>query len=495
MKNIKGNFVILITIVLTSCSDFLERNPLDKISSETFWTNQSEVDMALTGVYARLQCMTFNFQSSFWDILGGDSYGVHNTPYYTNNIARGELTPTSGSWVETIYHDCYQGIASCNYFLGNIDNAPISDNIKDRYKGEVLFLRALFYFTLTEFYGGVPLYKEAPKTVDEAKIKQSSKVEIFNQIMADLDYAISKLPDEKYTGHAVKGTALSLKSKVLLHNEKWEEAAQTAKEVINSGNFSICDDYQSMFISSGQEGNPEIIFSTRYLLPENYSDQDIHLMWYGNVSPMFGLVNEYEDLNGNYPHQDTTNWKVNRDPRLQYSIKHETEPFITSSGYEWLSYHFESYTGFEMNKALDPEQAPVSYATRSDHDWIILRYAEVLLIYAEALNEQNPTPISEVYDAINQVRKRKSVNMPEIPEGLTKKQMRERIMHERRIEFAFEGKRFWDVKRWKTIEKIIPAIYEPEGAQWVFDPSKNYLFPFPQNEMDLNPNLEQNPGY
>jgi len=146
-------------------------------------------------------------------------------------------------------------------------------------------------------------------------------------------------------------------------------------------------------------------------------------------------------------------------------------------------------------KGADVEALPIDYATRSEHDWILLRYAEVLLNYAEATNEISG-PTAEVYNAVNTVRGRTGIDMPPLPDGLTKDEMRDRIWNERRVEFAMEGLRYSDIRRWKLAETYINTLVEPNsGTPRVFNPAKHYLWPFPESEMDVNPNLQQNPGY
>jgi hypothetical protein len=129
-------------------------------------------------------------------------------------------------------------ISRCNIFLANVDAVVMDEKLKAQYKGEVQFLRAISYFTLSEFYGGVPIYT-TPPTIEESKIAQSTKADVVIMILADLDAAIATLPDDAYSGHAVKGSALALKAQVLMHNQRWAEAATTAKIVMTSGKFSI----------------------------------------------------------------------------------------------------------------------------------------------------------------------------------------------------------------------------------------------------------------
>lgn len=502
-RYIINSFLIFsIALSLGACSKLLNKDPLDQISSETFWKTQADADMALAGVYARLNCSSFNYSQMMLDIMGGDGdeavSGQGGGSGY-RLLAEGNILPTSGSIVSSIYSDCYKGISSCNFFLENIGRAPITDDVKNQYMGEVRFLRALFYFTLTNTYGGVPLYTSMV-TVDEAKVPQSSKEEVTAQIISDLDFAIGNLPNTPYAGHAVKGSALALKAKVQLFNKQWAEAAETANQVIQDGKFQLYGNFTNLFLAAGQTDNPEILFSTRYLNPDYSSTQDIELSWHAIMNPRQELVDAFECTDGlpitTSPKYDPSDWKKNRDPRLAMSIRPYGEPAINAAGQKvYFQENNVSGSGWEPLKGIDVEALPVDYSTKSEQDWILLRYAEVLLIYAEAKNEAIAMPDNSVYNAINSIRARPGVDMPPLPAGLTKEQMRERIRQERRVELALEGKWYDDVKRWKTAETYIPTLVDPGGTRRKFDPAKNYVFPFPQSEVDVNPALVQNPNY
>ena len=493
--------IVLLALFTLSCeNDFLDKNPLTEISSPTFWNTQNDADMALAGCYSRLNNSTFYFESKMsLDVLAGEaSNGSGNA----QNMALGLIESTSGGLISSVYNDCYKGIASCNFFLANIDKTPIPTSTIEVYKAEVLFLRALFYFTLTDYYGGVPLYTEPFENIDEAKVPQSSKEEVIAQVVADLDVAIANLPNTDYSsaGHAVKGSALALKSRVLLYQDDWPGAAAAANQVMTEGKFSLANDFQNMFLVYGQDGNPEIMFSTRYLNPDNSNQQDIRIEWHGVWNPREELRDAFECTDGlpisESPLYDPANYKLNRDPRLEYTLKPFDDPAVKASG-ETVPYAYNnpSVTGYMPTKGADVEALPVDYATRSEHDWIILRYAEVLLNFAEATNEVSG-PTTAVYDAVNAVRGRTGIDMPPLPDGLSKDEMRARIWNERRVEFALEGMRYSDIRRWKLAETYINSLVEPNsGTPRVFNPSKHYLWPFPQSEMDVNPNLQQNPGY
>lgn len=490
--------ILLITVtvgLLTSCEDFLEKNPLSQISSETFWKTEKDVELGLAGVYSTLQSSITNYYRMNWDALSDNAYQRHNHASIMN-IAQGNVEETSGGLINSIYSECYVGIGACNIFLDKLAQVEMDETKKNQYKGEVLFLRSLFYFTLSEFYGGVPLYT-TPVDVEGASVQQSSKEEVVAQILKDLDEAINVLPSVPYEGHAVKGSALALKAKVLMHNNQWQEAADVADQLIQSGVFSLYNDYPNLFLTAGQQGNPEIIFSTKYLNPNDFArfyGPDVEFGWWNSLQPMQDLVDAYECIDGlpisQSPLYDPANPKANRDPRLDYTIRLTTEPVVRSDGFEWSDWE-GSFTGYLVKKHIEPDNVPIDYSVRSEQDFVLLRYAEVLLIYAESKNEASG-PDQSVYDAVNQVRAR--VNMPPLPTGLDQSAMRDRIRHERRVEFGLEGLRYLDLKRWRTAETVIPTIVDPGGVQRRFS-THHYLWPFPQSEMDINPNLEQNPGY
>lgn len=481
-----------------SCGDeFLEKNPLDQLSSETFWQTSEEADMALAGVYQYLRADQFQHNDGRFDIMAGD---LSPSGSDMANISRGLVVPNSGDIVEMIYTDCYKGIGGCNFFLQNIERTPLSDQQINQYKAEVLFLRGFFYFILAQHYGGVPLYTEPPASIEEAKVARSTKEQVIAQIITDLDWAISNLPDVKYSdGHAVKSTAQALKARVLLHDEQWAAAAAAANEVISGGKYNLHDNFRTLFLAEGQENNPEIIFSTRNLNPDASTNIDVRWSWHAVIRPLQELVDAYECTDGlpitSSPLYDPSDWKKNRDPRLLMTVKAFEDSVVNSSGQTMgFAYNSVSPTGFNPVKYGNWDTLPIDYSTRSDQDWIHIRYADVLLMYAEARNELNG-PDASVYDAINMVRARPGVDMPPLPDGLSQEEMRTRIMTERRVEFALEGIRWGDIKRWRLAETYIPTIVDPGGAQRLFDASKHYLLPIPQKEIDVNDKLVQNPNY
>ncbi|MCO5239600.1 MAG: RagB/SusD family nutrient uptake outer membrane protein [Chitinophagaceae bacterium] len=487
-------------VISVSCNkDYLERHPLDNISSETFWTNENDVNMALLGCYRRMDGSFLSFLRAYFEGLSDAGLAYWGFYGFEDNYKMGIISPESGGGKDDLYRTSYQGIAQCNFFLDNVDKATSVDPaIITRAKAEARFLRALFYFDLANCFGDVIIYQTTPENPDAAKIAKSPKADVLKFIHDDLDFAIANLPDEQYTkGHAVKGSALGLKTRVLITEQKWTETVATAQEIIDSGKFSIYNDYEGMFLNRGQENNPEIMFSCQYLSPDRYpSYYGYNIEYAKHIFLLKKLKDAFECTDGlpisESPLYNPANTFANRDPRHNYIIRNP-------QGTDWpghYTYDFYDVTGVQNRKYIDPE-IPGDYANnfRQDWDYILIRYADILLMYAEAKNEMSG-PDQDVYKAINAVRQRTSVNMPPVDQARynTQEKLREYIRHERFVEFPMEGIRYFDLKRWHIAHIEIPKQSNLSGVPYVFE-EKHYLWPFSQFEMDANPNLVQTVGY
>lgn len=503
----------LIFLLLASCNkEFLDKNPLNSVSSQIFWASEADVKTGLTGVYSRLQQNFLGYERVYLDGLSDNAYldpGNGNQPNMMM-MTTGSISPGLGGAMANIYSTPYRAIASCNYFLDNVDKAPITVAQNNIYKAEVRFLRALSYFDLVQAFGGVIIYEHFPSTLESAKIAKSTKAEVYAFIEQDLDFAIANLPDDKYNGHAVKGSALGLKARVLLTEEKWTDAVPVLQQIMNSGKFALSNNYAALFKTSGQAlaaVNTEIMFSTQYLAPNNVqrtspgaAGMNIELGWWSLMQPYKDLVDEYEMTDGKTTSEsslyDAANPYANRDPRMDLTIKVPGEVWKNTAGVAWTG-SYVSYTGFLMEKYVDLSITPFTSttATATDQDYIHLRYADILLMYAEAKNEATG-PDASVYAAINQVRARTGIAMPAIDQSKynTKEKLRDFIRHERRVEFAMEGQRYNDLKRWKIAHIKLPTLKNPTNTPLVFE-MKNYILPFQQSELDNNPKLIQNDGY
>ncbi len=487
-----------------SCSsDILNLEPLDQSRVETFWTSEENAASALTGCYEtllgpyrgqwlmELEQITPNaFETD--DILGASS------------IAQGLNNPDI-PLVNNRYKTAYEGVGRTNTVLSNIDQVPMDEDLKNRYKAEAQFLRAFYYHNLVEFYGGVPLILDPPDNTTQGKLPRNTKSEVIDAIFTDLDAAAAVLPVSYSSGdigRATKGAALTLKARSALYNERWAEAIEAAQAVSDLGVYELFPDYRGLFLLEN-EGNSEVIFDVQYTTPEFTNSYHVSILGNGRIAPLQDLVDAYLMTDGNTIETsnlyDPANPIANRDPRLTQTIitlgsMFNGKPITGSESFLNITgYATKKYTYFEdtiVGTAPAPGQGEINA--------IVMRYAEVLLTLAEAENELNG-PTTRAYNAINQVRRRVSVGMPDVTPGLNQDAFREAVRLERRVEFAIEGLYYNDIKRWRTAEIEMNAdAISREGAviqNRNFNPNRDYLWPIPSRDILLNTNLEQNPGY
>jgi hypothetical protein len=277
------------------------------------------------------------------------------------------------------------------------------------------------------------------------------------------------------------------------------------------GKFDLSNNYAAIFRTAGQANaavNIEIMFSTQYLAPTvpqrtspGAAGMDIELGWYSLMQPYKDLVDDYQMTDGlsitESPLYSAATPYANRDPRLNLTIKLPGETWTNpNTGIVWSGSYVPA-TGFITEKYVDLTRAPftTTTATSTDQDYVHLRYADILLMYAEAKNEVSG-PDATVYAAINAVRGRAGIAMPPVDQVRydTKEEVREFIRHERRIEFALEGQRYNDLKRWHIAHIKLPTLSTPASVPLKFE-EKNYFLPFQQSELDNNRQLVQNDGY
>ncbi|MBC9797997.1 RagB/SusD family nutrient uptake outer membrane protein [Sinomicrobium weinanense] len=493
-------YPVIATALFSACDDFLDKEPLSQPSSEIFWKTETDVNAALAATYSiyrtniagsvagsngvsiNIECLSDNAisESGFFGI---------------QNIMHGGIHSGTGGAVQDFWRLCYEGIANCNYFLDNIDQAKdfLSEESYNQYKGEALFNRCYFYNELIQLYGDVPLLLHS-QSIDSMEVFKNKprvpKPEVVEQLLKDIDIAISGLPNIAYTdGHAVKGSAILLKVRILMNNERWAEAAEVAWSLIgDAGNpFSLHDNYSGIFFDE-QEDNPEIMFSVQYQLPSDGHQLDQYIGSRMSFYPTTQLRDAYEI-------KDPETGEM--DPRLGMTIFQEGDPWIMHPSGKFPAFENDegrtsegnvNFTGMAFKKWVNPTLIQARDKV-SDQDIVKMRYAELLLSYAEAMFESGQGTDQRALDAINAVRQRPGVEMPPLS-VLT----RENIRNERRIELAFEGLRFNDLKRWQIAHEIIPEI-PGNGAdvQRVFD---GYLWPIPQSQMDIMEGIwEQNPGF
>lgn len=501
----------------TSCDkNLLNVAPPDKLSTTIFWKSPSDADLALTGLYNYLYAgggtyATGEYEPYVWDNFSDNSYGQNHSGGVGVEVLAAGMTPQTGGYVHQVYVNNYQAIAAINSFLANVGRVLSGEKLKE-YKGQAFFLRAFSYWWLAKLYGNVPIVKNNPFTISYTAHKATSpRDSVLLFIESDLDSAIAYLPNVPYTdGHAVKGTAEGYMVRVLLFENKYSQAAAMAKQIMDQGQFSLNPCYSCNFYKPDQNSSKEIMFSVKYqaptiLHPGNLSSAEQTVDFKSELGTQ-DLINAYEMANGRSITDPTSGYDPNdpwsdRDPRMRMTFffpgdtKAQGWPFtqypVAVPGQNgWIKGYYV------VRKWLTPGITDPNDATVDDNDFVLLRYAGVLLMYAEAQNEA-VGPDQSVYQAINQVRER--VGMPDLPPGMTQDQMRQAIRLERRVEFAMEGIRYFDLRRWGIATQVLNGfvqnpLYYP-NIKTKYQPNYDF-WPIPQYEIDFNaPEMKQNPGY
>lgn len=525
----------------SSCSDFLDRYPLEELSDESFWKTEKDAEMAVSNLYNVLPT---------WDVdeaINSDD-AVHGIKWAAGNQSKGVYDPADYGWSGE-----YGYIRQANLILEKIQEMDLSEDAYKKLEGQARFFRAYTYFTLIRSFGAVPYIDKPLELTDVENITRTPKDEVYAKAMEDFDIAIANLPvqwDETNSGRITKGAAMAMKARAALYYNNWQTAMDEAKKVMDLGQYELYDKdntgrYKELFWEVA-DGCDEFILSVQFNAPTRthylIGWECFPTLGWGGLNPTQSLVDAFEDINGapiaNSTIYDSTNPFANRDPRLEVNVLHDGETMygvtikvapLSSSGNTGIGQHGDATaTGYYQQKWLDPSIDPQSTGWDMGKDWVVIRYAEVLLTYAEAKNELSPLDPS-AFDAVNQVRRR--VGMPDLQKTDptkptycgTQDDLRKRIWNEWRVEFALEGgKRQWDIRRWGIAKDVLNAPFEglrytlvddpnaPKGDNgkkcilYVGEPLKltgshyedhNYLLPIPQTEIDLNPKLEQNPGY
>lgn len=492
-NQMKANIYIFLAALacFTSCKK-LDVTPPDQLSSTIFWNKPGDADLGLTGIYGTLYAQDgqiSNYAPMWWENFSDNTYTQNNQGGARNALIAG-LTSTSDGFPKSLYGNVYISIAAANSFLVNVDKVLTGDQLK-QYKAEAYFLRAFNYFFLAQTYGNVPILVGDPFAVDfKGKLAKASRDEVLKLVESDLDLAIASLPDTKFnTGHAVKASAQGIKVRMLMFQKRYSEAAVLAKTIIDRNLFSLNDNYAGNFYKPDQTTSPEIMFSIQFKLPAAAHPFPITTVLIGTG---------YKDLQGT---QNMIDEYEPNDPRkrMTFFFPGDTPeqggwpfPGVATPGVNNWTQGF-----YPSKKWLDPKNVNPQPGILDDQDYVWLRYADIKLMYAEAQNEA-VGPDASVYKQVDEVRARPGVNMPGLPSGLSKEDMRLRIRHERRVEFALEGQRYFDLRRWgiakQTLDGFVQNPLTPAIKTIYRD---NFEFwPIPQTEIDINkPTLVQNDGY
>ena len=474
MKNIL--LFCLIVVLFASCSSTLEENP-QALAVETFYNTAGEVEAGIAAIYSPLRSGNA-FGAVYLSLLDCSSdqikagRGSWQNPSEFQGLNTTNITRTQNVW--TLF---YLSIRNANIIIENVPNSAIlSDSEKNAYTGEARFLRALINFHLVRNWGAIPLRTE--ENADEYNVPRTSVEEVYALIVSDLESAENQLPDEpSVAGHPSKWSAKTVLADVYFYLGQYDEASSKSNEVINSGKYSLVevsepDDFENLF-GAGVANSAEEIF---YL---KYNDDS---SW-GHPVYLHGVGVPYLGVDGYYVTQSNTDYTVyknwdDNDLRKQFG-------WYAYSGY---------IAGTVLNKKFnDPGSLTPS------NDYPFYRYADLLLIYAEASCRAEGTPTSEGVEALNQVHRRaygypskQASSVDFKTSDFNQDSFIELCLKERGYETQGEGKRWLDLRRLGK-EKAAEIINATRG---VAISESHYLWPIPQNEINYNEAItDQNPGY
>lgn len=538
-KYYKQIFTGLLTILVLAGCKKLDLAPTDRFTELNFWKSSANVNNALNNVYSRLYTSTYYFYN---ESLSDNAYtrlGVGSGN--SDAIASGNFTSSLARFLsEWDYY--YTSIKASNIFIENIDkNTELSEEIKNRMKAEARFARAFHHFKLMNWWGDVPLLSN-DITPDEAKtISRTPREEVLSFILTELDAAAQALPAKHQYAEADRGritsaAAMALKARVLLYEgNRMQEVADICEDIMNGtyGNYDLVNTYSGVF-SPQNEYNSEVIWDLQYVPNLRTWGEYIDFAPVSagsrgnNLAPTQELVDSYIMLNGKKINEagsgyDEENPYINRDPRLSQTIVYH--------GGEWRDANGNTRTiyikpGSDPDASAKDEYKPSGQGTATGYYWkkyydptavagfnsglnlIMIRYAEVLLMYAEAKASLGQFDEDVWNKTIRRLRARAGFTNNDALNFPGNAGIEEIIRNERRVEFALEGLRIDDIRRWKIAEDVMNGY--AHGAQFedpsvddgyiraqfrTFDASKNYLWPIPESERNKNKNLSQNPNY
>lgn len=525
---------------LSGCQD-LDLAPTDKFTEANYWTSAEKASMVLNTAYGQLTSSGRYFSN---ESLSDNMYeGRGNSS--EKMISSGQADASNSRFSEE-WKNSYAGIKTCNVFLENVDKVPnMNETLRTRMKAEARFIRAWLYLQLTTWYGDVPLF-EKDITLEESKsISRTPKAAILTFIYNELDEVEAVLPTnteyaEADRGRITKGAAIALKARAYLYQNDWANVVAACEKLIgntSNGTYALFSSYEGIF-KPENEYNSEVILDYQYVPSVRVWEEmyDLAPLSVGarinSKAPTQELVDDYIMMNGKSIKEansgyDESNPYKNRDPRFAATIVYHGAKWVRPDGTIQTIYikpgstpsdntygNVDEYigagsnstsTGYYLRKNYDPTS---EIGMKSGLNLILIRYADVLLMYAEAMNELGKMDEAVWNKTIRPLRER--AGFTDAPSLIypTEGNMQTIIRRERRVELAMEGLRIFDIRRWKTAENVLNGY--PHGAQFgeasidngyirlekrTFNAERDYLWAVPLSQKDLNPNLGQNPGY
>jgi len=480
--------IILLVFVFTGCNDnFLDRTDPETLSYDKFYTTEDDFQAALNACYSSLKDQVENlltFNDEMTDNVFLHRYNATSDLYYFDQCN----VPTSSSTIKDFWGACYSSIAYANLVITRITGSEVSEATQKVFTDEAKFIRAYSYFNLVRIYGGVPKYEKEITDLNEVyEVGRSSVEDIYDFIISDLTDA-ADIDSERTSEQAAeaKGKATSdvvkaLLGKVYLQQHDYSNAIATLSDLITNSGLSLEENPENLYDADDPYNNNETMLAINY---ERVS---------GQSSPFtnWTLPKFSSGILPNVTSSDNGDGEYNIEPSIlaKFSLQDKRRSLIDSAditvGADVIRYYY-------TKKYLDLETTSAGYSAA---DFIVLRYADVLLMYADALNQNDQT--SGAYTYINEVRSR--AGLGPLPTGYTKDQMNDALANERQLEFFLEGDRWFDLSYRgidyleKTLNSFFPDSYNTTDAS-IEDYEE--LFPLPADEVDLKPDvLTQNSGY
>ncbi|WP_057937848.1 RagB/SusD family nutrient uptake outer membrane protein [Algoriphagus resistens] len=542
MKKLKLYTIILAALSAlcwTGCKE-LDLAPENTFTDLTYWDSEAKAQSVLNTAYSQM----FDSNRFFYNEAASDNaYNGRGDTEGAASLAAGTYDPSLGR-LQGQWNSNYTGIKTCNILLENIDKVPNMDEAnKTRMMAEARFIRAFLHFQLMTWFGDVPLLSKDVTLEESQEIARTPKAEVLGFILGELTEVSMVLPtkqdlSDSERGRITAGAAMALKARVHLYEGQWQEVVQTTEELIvgdGYGSYDLFPSYEGLFLPQN-EYNQEDILSLQYVPQFRTWGQffDMAPLSAGArlnaLAPTQELVDSYLTENGltiDHPdaEYDEENPYVNRDPRLTATIVYHlyewedngsTHPIYIKPGSdpdpaapdEYVPGSSSTTTGYYTRKYFDPTHL-TQFA--SGLNLMLIRYADVLLMYAEAKNELGQLDENTWNNTIKALRERagfETAGALQFNASLSQEDYREIIRNERRVELAMEGLRIFDIRRWRIAEEVLNGWAhgakfgppsEDDGYLRVnlrsFDPSRHYLWPIPRDERNLNPNLTQNPGW
>jgi hypothetical protein len=488
-------FIPVLLGVLIGCQPDLEIAPLDQITTSTFYKTEADARSALNAAYSPLQAMYGNEYTAETILTPTTVAADDGIPFLQGNADRVALWNyrfvPANSWTSGIWSVSFQAIQRANVVIERVPGIQMDEALRNRFVAEAKFLRAFHYFNLVRFYGGVPLVLTETNSLAGLQAPRATVDQVYEVIVKDLQDAETVLPlnyPAAETGRATRGAAKGLSAKVYLTRAGqspgspfWALAAAKAKEVMDLGVYNLIPDYAKVFEVSSR-GGPENVFEITYA--KDVFGQSHATYWAPRGAPIvpfngFGTIRVSKSLWDEFVPGDKR-----RDVSFLTSYTNPANGNVVTLSVE--NPDFARAVSFW--KLADLSSTVFSGGAKS---FPYMRFAEVLLIYAEALNEANGGPTAEAYNAFNRVRTRAGFTQPLA--GLSQNAFRDAVLRERRIELNFEGHRWFDLAR---TGRLMDAVKKETSFSRNPDIGpRHVLFPIPQREIDINAALEQNTGF